>query len=104
MPLSVFNPDQFNVDHFRGEVWKEFDVDQLPGFSSRTEPKARKKKRERVNSTVDKFVELMNSENPPATEAEMLAELTPVMTWLLSWFIRQLVIQVLKFCWSRWNS
>ena len=104
MPLSVFNSDQFNVDRFRAEVWKEFDVEPLTAFSSRSEPKTRKRKRERVNSTVDRFVELMNGPNPPATETEMLAALTPVMTWVLSWLIRQLVIQVLKYCWKRWNG
>ena len=104
MPLSVFNSDQFNVDRFRAEVWKEFDVEPLTAFSSRSEPKTRKRKRERVNSTVDMFVELMNGPNPPATETEMLAALTPVMTWVLSWLIRQLVIQVLKYCWKRWNG
>jgi hypothetical protein len=108
MSLTVFDPDDAadaqSLGGFRAEIWKEFGVEPLPQYSSRSEPAKRKRKREKVDSTVSDFIDLMTSNDAPETEAEMLAALTPVATWLLSWFVRQLVIQVLQACWKRWYA
>ena len=103
MPLSVFNPDSTPLVD---AILREFDC-ELPASMSVYPDRGRERKlakREKVIHTVRRFEDLMASDDAPRTEAELLAALTPVMTWVLSWLFRQLVIQVLKSCWSRWNG
>lgn len=84
----------------------EFDC-ELPSTVSVYPDRGRERrlaKRAKVSRTVLQFEALMRSDNTPKSEAELIAALTPVVTILLSWFVRQLVIQVLKYCWKQWHS
>lgn len=103
MPFSVFNPESVSL---LNEALREFDCEAPTSLAPLPDRNRERRlaKRDKVTKTVQRFEALMNGPNPPATEAEMLAALTPVVAWVLSWFIRQLVIEVLRFCWRRWNS
>lgn len=85
-------------------AWKEFGCEPVPQTCGRKESRRAIARRERVSDTVDRFLDLMASDDAPFDEASMIAALVPLSTWLLSWIFRQLVIQVLKFCWRKWSS
>ena len=77
----------------------EFDCEPLPPGYGSGERRRRERKRAKVADTTSRFVAAIRSDSPPATEAEAIALLAPIGAWLLSWLIRQLVIQVIKFLW-----
>jgi hypothetical protein len=85
-------------------AWKEFGCEPVPKSSGRKESRRAIARRERVDDTVDKFLDLMASDDPPKSEAEVIAQLVPVSVWLMSWLFRQLAIQLLKFCWKKWSE
>lgn len=85
-------------------AWKEFGCEPVPQFCGRRESRREIARRERVTTTVDRFLDLMSSDDAPFDEAGVIAALAPLGTWLLSWICRQLVIQVLKFCWRQYSK
>lgn len=91
-------------DSLRAGVLQDMECEPLPQASGRRESPARRRKREKVERTVDSFLQAMAGPNPPKTEEEMLCQLTPVAAWILSWLVRQLLTQILKACWRRWTE
>lgn len=105
MSLRLFTADDADrIDTLRFGVMQELDCEPVPESSGRREPAARRRKREKVSRTIDTFVEAMHSHDPPRSEDEVVARLTPLAAWAFSWLIGQLVMQVLKACWRRWNA
>lgn len=86
-------------------AWVEFDCHPTVYQScSVPEEPRRSNRRRRVTEITNRFLSSMASASPPRTEAEAIAALTPITAWLLSWLIRQLAIQVIKFLWRRWHD
>ncbi len=105
MNLRIFDANTADrCEDLRASVLAEMDALPIPQSSGRPETPARRRRRERIESTVHNFLATMTGSDPPQTEQEMIARLTPLATYVLSWLIRQLVIQVLKACWRRWHG
>ena len=110
MTLRIFNPDD-QSQTLHGELlaaaFAEFDCGPVADSGrqgSRRITRAQARRRERVSQTCVEFTDLMLSPKAPLTEEEAVAMLTPTTVWLLQWFCQQLVIQVVKFLWRRWNE
>lgn len=118
MTLQLFNPDEPSaelISKFGPNAWLvsqalwEFDCWPLPSFWSDKLKKPRAiRRREDKRQTVEKysgaFLKLMASETPPASEEQAVKALVTIGTWLASWIIRQLAVQIIKFCWRKWQD
>lgn len=118
MTLQLFDPDRPSaelVSEFGPNAWLvnqavwEFDCWPLPSYWSEKlrSPRAvkrREARRQTVQEYSGKFLTLMASENPPASEEDAVKALVSVGTWLASWIIRQLAVAVIRFCWRKWQE
>jgi hypothetical protein len=105
MTLRIFDAARADrCEDLRSGVLAEMDALPIPQASGRRESRGQQRRREKVERTVDEFLASMGGANPPATEDELLTRLTPLTVYVMSWLIRQLVIQVLKACWRRWHA
>ena len=103
MTLMLFNPDAA-VTILHSQAFKEFGCDVPKQQAGRRDRHKLTQKRERIAETVDDFLDVMATDNPPQSEAEVIAALVPLSTWLLSWIIRRLVVQVIRFCWRKYQE
>lgn len=114
MTLQIFNPLEPSpelVSQFGPNAWLvnnalwEFDCWPVPtGWLHKRAVQRREAKRQTVQEYSGKFLKLMASETPPASEDEAVKALVSVGTWLASWIIRQLAVQIIKFCWRKWQD
>lgn len=106
--IRIFDPDAPNTLH--GELlaaaYAEFDCGPVACTSSQRSRMSRgqAKRRDKVTQTTVEFTDLMLSPQAPQTEDEAVKLLSPVTAWLLSWLVRQLAIQVIKFLWRKWHA
>jgi hypothetical protein len=118
MTLQLFDPDKPSaelVSQFGPNAWLvnsalvEFECWPMPAFWSNRLPIPRAvRKREEKRQTVEKysgqFLKLMASETPPVSEEQAVKALVTIGTWLASWIIRKLAVQVIRFCWRKWQE
>ena len=118
MTLQIFNPLEPSaelVSQFGRNAWLvnqalwEFDCWPLPAswpqrMRTAKGERRREAKRQTVQEYSGKFLKLMASETPPASEDEAVKALAGVGAWLASWIIRQLAVAVIRFCWRKWQA
>lgn len=117
MTLQLFNPDEPSaelISQFGTNAWlvsqafREFNCWPIPAGMPRMRTAKAEKRREARRQTVQEysseFLKLMTSDAPPASEEQAVKALVTIGTWLASWFIRQLAIQVIRFCWRKWQE
>ena len=117
MTLQLFNPLEPSaelVSKFGPHAWLvnqalwEFYCWPVPAGTPRMRTAKSEKRREQKRKTVEeysgKFLKLMASETPPASEEEAVKALVTFGTWLASWVIRQLAVKVIQFCWRKWQE
>lgn len=68
--------------------------------AARRDPQ-RTKKRQRLAETIQKFNEVMSSDNPPRTKQEAVEMVAPFLTLLLSILFKQFAIQVIEWLWDQ---
>ncbi|MBL8815981.1 MAG: hypothetical protein JNL58_08110 [Planctomyces sp.] len=101
MNVRIYNPPLDRFAQLREDVLQDMSIEALPkGRESRRE----RRRREKVERTIEEFRCEMEGSDPPRSEEELLTRLTPITSFLISWLIRQIVIEVLKACWRRWNG
>lgn len=64
----------------------------------------RNKKAEKVSATVQRFKKVMSGPNPPRTQEEAVAAVAPLLVYLIGILFRQLMIEVIKWCWEKYNE
>ena len=58
-------------------------------------------KREKIDTTLRRFRAVMSSASPPKTQQEAVEAIAPILTRLLSMFLRQLVVEVIEWLWDQ---
>lgn len=58
-------------------------------------------KREKIHNTMARFHAAMSSPNPPATKEKAVEAIAPLISLLLSLFLKQLIVQVIEWLWDQ---
>ncbi len=95
MTAAFLHNDIYQIE---SEAWKKFDCQPLA--AGRDNPK-RSGKRDKVSRIVEKYFNVMNSDDPPLTKEQAVEMVSPFFALLLSLFFKQLSVLVIEWLWER---
>jgi hypothetical protein len=89
------------VEELKNQAHVAFNCKPTYTYSGNKRTKKRSKRQQRVDMTIDKFVEAMSSDSPPKTEQELIQKVSVEFSWLMWFLFKTLITEVLKWCWKR---
>ena len=63
--------------------------------------KEKQKKQKQIRTTIDRFREVMSSDNPPQTVDEAVTAIAPLITLILSILFRQFIVELIEWIWEQ---
>jgi hypothetical protein len=95
MTAAFLHNDIYQIE---SEAWRHFDCQPLAAGRDNSK---RSNKRDKVSKIVEKYIDVMNSDDPPLTKEQAVEMVAPFLTLLLSLFFKQLSVMVIEWLWER---